>query len=454
MKNTLLHTTGFFFRNTLILMGIFSLLIINTTKAESPQMGVSFQVFYDELLPYGDWIHDPVHGYVWVPYAESGFQPYASNGYWVMSTYGNTWVSNYDWGWAPFHYGRWYFDDYLGWAWVPGYEWGPAWVNWRTGGGYYGWAPLMPGLNIHVAINIPSHYYVFVPRRRLISRNIYNYYIPSRNIVRVYNQTTVINNTYVHNNRTYVSGPHRREIENVTRRSVPVYEVRNSNRPGRSSVGRNTLQVYQPNVRPANNSRNSTERPRRVVSAEDHRKNVLSRNNGGTTNYSRTAPTNSRTNTHTVRENTRRENSINSREASTTVNRSRSSENQGVVARENINRAEQVKTRNNPTLQRNQTNRVDNRVNTSPSRNVQTSKSQNSPNIRSRSEASNQVRARSQSTRSNNAVQNTRPNTQVQSREVTRSRNSPQVSNHTRQRSSGNVNRSSSNRSRAGRGNN
>lgn len=120
--------------------------VMNTkkTQAETP-MGVSFQVFYDELSPYGDWINDPRHGYIWLPYVDRDFHPYGSNGHWAMTEYGNTWVSYYDWGWAPFHYGRWLYDDYYGWAWVPGYEWGPAWVNWRTGGGYYGWAPLGPG---------------------------------------------------------------------------------------------------------------------------------------------------------------------------------------------------------------------------------------------------------------------------------------------------------------------
>jgi hypothetical protein len=31
-----------------------------------------------------------------------------------------------------------------GWGWVPGTMWGPAWVSWRSGGGYAGWAPLPP----------------------------------------------------------------------------------------------------------------------------------------------------------------------------------------------------------------------------------------------------------------------------------------------------------------------
>jgi len=82
-----------------------------TVKAQ-PGMSVSFQMFYDELSPYGEWIDDPEYGYIWLPDVDRDFQPYASRGHWVMTSYGNTWVSDYDWGWAPFHYGRWTYSDY------------------------------------------------------------------------------------------------------------------------------------------------------------------------------------------------------------------------------------------------------------------------------------------------------------------------------------------------------
>ncbi len=290
MKNNFKYRPSLFLFRLLVMVGLCSLTVPSTSMARDIHAGISFQVFYDELMPYGDWISHPVHGYIWAPYAEPGFQPYATNGYWVMSHYGNTWVSNYDWGWAPFHYGRWYFDDYIGWAWVPGYEWGPAWVNWRTGGNYYGWAPLGPGVNIHVTVNIPANYWVFVPKKRLISRSIYNYYVPRRNVVNIYNQTTVINNTYVYNNQTYVSGPARREVERVTRRSVPVYQVNNSDKPGRTSVGRNNIQVYQPAVR--RTADNSEARPSRIVSANEHKARSVSRSSSP---VQRTAPANSRT---------------------------------------------------------------------------------------------------------------------------------------------------------------
>ena len=60
--------------------------------------GVSFNVFYNELRPHGRWINNGRYGRVWVPNAGRNFHPYATNGYWVMTDYGNTWVSDYSWG--------------------------------------------------------------------------------------------------------------------------------------------------------------------------------------------------------------------------------------------------------------------------------------------------------------------------------------------------------------------
>ncbi|WP_187262530.1 DUF6600 domain-containing protein [Pontibacter beigongshangensis] len=227
---------------------------------------VSFQTFYDELAPYGRWIQYPAHGYVWSPNVEPGFQPYATRGHWVMTAYGNTWVSDYRWGWAPFHYGRWLYDDFYGWLWVPGHEWGPAWVHWRTGGDYYGWAPLGPGMHINLAINIPMVHWVFVPRRYIMSPRIYRYCVPRTRVVNVYHNTTIINNYYYNSNRTYVYGPRANEIEQHTRRRVQVYEVNNDNKPGRPVVDRSAVRMYRPEVTSERPSRN--EAPARVVARE------------------------------------------------------------------------------------------------------------------------------------------------------------------------------------------
>lgn len=252
-------------KNIIAVSTILLFLTFNTKPVQAQSAGVSFQIFYDQLDPYGEWVNDPDYGYIWLPDVNGDFQPYATNGYWVNTQYGNTWYSNYDWGWAPFHYGRWIYTDYYGWAWIPGYEWGPAWVSWRQGGGQYGWAPLGPGMSFNVNINIPLRNWIFVPQRYLFSNNIYRYYTPHRRYATFYNRTTIINNVYVYNNHRYYSGPDRRSLERATRNQVTVREVRNNTRPGRSSINSNSLAIYRPNISEENNK---SARPSRVVSVD------------------------------------------------------------------------------------------------------------------------------------------------------------------------------------------
>ena len=104
--------------------------------------------FHRSLAPYGDWIYDGRHGWVWRPtvaVVDTGWQPYCHGGRWIYSDVGWYWHSTYSWGWAPFHYGRWHRSSIHGWYWVPGYRWSPAWVHWRSSNIYCGWAPLPPG---------------------------------------------------------------------------------------------------------------------------------------------------------------------------------------------------------------------------------------------------------------------------------------------------------------------
>ncbi|WP_128546874.1 DUF6600 domain-containing protein [Larkinella soli] len=216
------------------------LLALPATLVAQPDDYVSPDTFYDELAPYGRWMDNPEYGRVWVPQVEDDFQPYATSGHWAVTEYGNTWVSDYPWGWAPFHYGRWLFDDYYGWVWVPGTEWGPAWVCWRSGGGYYGWAPLGPGVNINININIPSRHWVFVPQGYFTSPRLYSYCVPRTRVVNVYHQTTIINNVYRYNNRTYFYGPQRNEIERYSRSRVPVYRSEDLRRQERLSYRSNS----------------------------------------------------------------------------------------------------------------------------------------------------------------------------------------------------------------------
>jgi hypothetical protein len=243
-------------------------------------VSISYQTFYDELDPYGDWMEYPDYGYVWVPNAGGDFRPYETNGHWVWSDdYEWMWVSDYDWGWAPFHYGRWMMDPYYGWIWVPGYEWSPAWVAWRDGGDYYGWAPLRPGFNISVNINLggynpPMDYWCFAPRRYITSPRIWDYCAPRRNNVTIINQTTIINN-YNYNRNVWRTGPGRRDAERYAGRINSV-RFRESSNPGRTRFRGNEVSVYRPRVQ-QNNSNQF--RPQRFERYDRNRGNAGVRNN-------------------------------------------------------------------------------------------------------------------------------------------------------------------------------
>jgi hypothetical protein len=226
----------------------------DTPPVDQPIEDVDIGTFEEELAPHGRWVETAEYGRVWIPNVDENFRPYATNGRWVVTSYGNTWVSDYEWGWAAFHYGRWYRDSTWGWAWVPGRVWGPAWVAWRSGGGYYGWAPLGPSISIN--INFPSFFWTFVPQTYITNHHIHDHYIPVTQVVNVYNNTTVIKNNYRVNNRVYVYGPKKQEIERVTNSQVAVYRVDRLNQPGQSQVEGRSIRIYQP--KPAVRSERAT----------------------------------------------------------------------------------------------------------------------------------------------------------------------------------------------------
>jgi hypothetical protein len=267
-----------------IMLGLVLLFAGTTQKASAQDEDVSLQSFYDELSPYGTWIQDPQYGYVWRPDVDQEeFRPYYTNGRWVMTEYGNTWVSNYDWGWAPFHYGRWVYNNYNQWIWLPDTVWGPAWVSWRSGGGYYGWAPLGPSVSIGINIGrggyrVPDMCWSFIPYAN-IYYNSYPRYNWNRNRVYIQN-TVIINHTYVHNNRTYYTGPRIDDIRRETNQRVNVYAINRSHSPG-TRIENNRVNIYQP--RPSRDGRNNSPAPRNVVQGNINRAPV-GRSANGTAN--------------------------------------------------------------------------------------------------------------------------------------------------------------------------
>jgi hypothetical protein len=145
------------------------------TPAPADSTDASYQAFYDALSPYGAWVTMPGYGYVWQPAAtvqDAAWRPYTV-GHWAFTDQGWTWMSEEPFGWVTYHYGRWMRTRGLNWVWVPGDQWAPAWVSWRYGNDFVGWAPLPPEARFDGATgiqqwaddqyNLGASDYTFVP---------------------------------------------------------------------------------------------------------------------------------------------------------------------------------------------------------------------------------------------------------------------------------------------------
>jgi hypothetical protein len=234
--------------------------------------GVSFQTFYDQLGDQGTWVQTDDYGYVWQPNVQDpDWAPY-SDGHWVYTDDGWTWVSDESWGWATYHYGRWANIDGMGWIWVPGYRWAPAWVSWRYGGGYCGWAPLPPetiygaeygdsvgadfhfGGDVDLAFHIGPGCYNFLPVGNMGDRSYRHSYLNRNNNFAIINRTTNITNVNVHQGGGHgfrgvsVAGPSVNEVNSHSRQQVQRANLTAANQPGRSTLQGNSLAVYAPRV--------------------------------------------------------------------------------------------------------------------------------------------------------------------------------------------------------------
>jgi hypothetical protein len=140
-----------------------------------------------------------------------------------------------DWGWAPFHYGRWFLHDDYGWLWVPGTEWAPAWVDWRHGDGWVGWAPLPPHVPLHrddiglVIVErkryIPITSYCFVEERYLLEPRIVRYITPPRRNHTLIPVTRNVTNYVIVNKRVIDRSIDVKYIERVVRKPIRRYRI-------------------------------------------------------------------------------------------------------------------------------------------------------------------------------------------------------------------------------------
>jgi len=261
-----------FHKMFMVLFVLFNYSCATQSPVSAQQGYMNNQVFYDQLSPYGEWVDNPDYGYVWIPDVDEDFSPYSTSGYWVMTDYGWTWVSDYSWGWATFHYGRWDYNNYYGWYWVPDNEWGPSWVIWRTGNGYYGWAPMRPGMNI--SLSFRNEYrdldrWTFIRDRDFGRSDSYEHYADRSDLNMIITTSRVINNTYNDRNRntTYISGPSRNDVQRVTGRKINNITIRDNKRPGQV-LKNSQLQIYRPQIQ-NNDDRGQKPTPTRITRMQD-----------------------------------------------------------------------------------------------------------------------------------------------------------------------------------------
>lgn len=225
-----------------------------------PAPRVEIALFWDALRPYGDWLWVEPWGWVWTPWdIQPGWRPY-TEGHWVWTHLGWTWVSDRPWGWAPFHYGRWTAHPHHGWIWIPDTVWAPAWVAWRTGRGWIGWAPLPPqarwrsgfGLELgglDLGVSILEHGWSFCDERDFLDRRIDRRLAPLPRHAYLLRETRDATRYEEVERRVAVRSFGVEEIEGQVG-SVQRYRIEDLDRPprGGEAVSGGAVRIYRPEV--------------------------------------------------------------------------------------------------------------------------------------------------------------------------------------------------------------
>lgn len=210
-----------------------------------------------DLSPSGRWVDVPNYGRCFVPNGiDRDWRPY-TNGHWSHGDDGWAWVADdreASWGEICYHYGRWTHDDRVGWCWVPGTVWAPAWVAWREGGDYSGWAPLPPegGVTVSAAIadRIPPAYFSFCEDKYLGEPRVREHIVPADRTTTIINKTVNITNVTVVNNRVVNRGVDVARVERVSGHRVQQTQVATASTPVEAQRLRSEGKVvrYEPPV--------------------------------------------------------------------------------------------------------------------------------------------------------------------------------------------------------------
>src|SRR2546423_1089685 len=236
-----------------------------TAERRPPLEATTYATFYRKLEAYGDWIETSSYGYVWQPrqaVQTRSWRPY-SNGHWVYTDAGWTWISDEPFGWATYHYGRWIRLRGTAWVWVPGQEWGPAWVSWRQGNDYIGWAPLPPEAHFDRQTGIQnwadSYYDIGPEQYTFVSPNEFGSQLTSRQLVptarnlSIIHQTTNVTNITYNNSTVVNGGPSYDELRTRSRQPIAQLRLERTQNPDDEGavIRGEVVAMAAPQIRPA-----------------------------------------------------------------------------------------------------------------------------------------------------------------------------------------------------------
>lgn len=231
-----------------------------TAAAQTAQGGPEMNIdsFYDALSPYGTWVENSQYGYVWVPeQVPEGWRPYTV-GHWLDTDQGWYWDSQEPFAWAIYHYGRWGYSPDYGWFWVPGTQWAPAWVVWRSGDRYVGWAPIPPQGEGY-AYGAPTEWappvaeaWVFVPPDRFMNDDVASYALDAASLGLAFANAVHVYRPYVYDQRIYNYGIPRAYISQWVGRPIVrinIFRSDNWHRYGYRHFNHNGIYIYAPRFR-------------------------------------------------------------------------------------------------------------------------------------------------------------------------------------------------------------
>jgi hypothetical protein len=147
--------------------------------------------YYEELRRHGEWILVSPYGKLWHPnLREVGkdFVPYLTGGQWERTPRGWSFEARWPWSEHVFHHGRWLWTQDFDWLWSLDEREGLAYVDWRAGSEWIGWAPQPPQAP-RAGAPLPEQKWVYVKAKHFAQDEVAKYVVGHEEALKAANLT-------------------------------------------------------------------------------------------------------------------------------------------------------------------------------------------------------------------------------------------------------------------------